>query len=175
MPKYGVTLGLDLRGGSHLVLEVNSRALVSERLSTIADDSRAALRDANVPFTLQRATDAVTVTLRDSAQQAQAERALAGLGAQMAASGRVSNELTVTSQAPGTLRMTLNEQGVRERANAAIEKSLGIINQRINQIGVSEPTIQRVGSERILVQLPGEQDPTRIRTILGSTAKLTFH
>ncbi len=175
LPKHGVTLGLDLRGGSHLVLEVDSRALVSERLSTVADDARSALRDANVPFTLQRAPDAVTITLRDPAQQPQAEKAIAGFGTQLAANGRANNELTVTSPVAGTLRVTLNEQGVRDRANAAIEQSLGIINQRINQIGVSEPTIQRVGSDRILVQLPGLQDPTRIRTMLGSTAKLTFH
>ena len=71
LPKNGVTLGLDLRGGSHLVLEVDSRALVAERLSTIADDTRTALREAGIAFTLQRAADAVTVTLRDPTQQAQ--------------------------------------------------------------------------------------------------------
>ena len=144
-------------------------ALVAERLSNVADDTRAALRDASIPFTLQRGTEAVTVTLRDPAQQTQAEKVLAGLGAQIAAGGRVSNELALTTPNAGTLRIALNEQGVRDRANAAIEQSLGIINQRINQIGVSEPTIQRVGSDRILVQLPGVQDPTRIRTMLGST------
>src|SRR5690606_14620143 len=70
---------------------------------------------------------------------------------------------------------TLNREGVRDRINAATEQSLEIVRRRIDQIGVAEPTIQRAGADRIVVQLPGVQDPTRIRELLGSTAKLTFH
>jgi SecD/SecF fusion protein len=71
--------------------------------------------------------------------------------------------------------MSMNREGVRDRVNAATEQSLEIIRRRIDQIGVAEPTIQRAGADRIVVQLPGVQDPTRIRELLGSTAKLTFH
>ncbi len=170
IPANRVTLGLDLRGGSHLVLEVDSRALVRERVVALADQSRDALREAGIVFTLQRADDAFTVTLRDPTQTPNALAAINRLAAPVAR----GNELAISTDGP-VVRVALTEQGVRDRADAAAEQSLGIIEQRINQIGVAEPTIQRVGSDRILVQLPGVQDPTRIRTLLGSTAKLSFH
>ena len=76
---------------------------------------------------------------------------------------------------PQEIRVSLTEEAVRDRVDAAVEQSLEIIRQRIDQVGVAEPTIQRVGAERILVQLPGVQDPARIRELLGSTAQLSFH
>src|SRR5690606_33079992 len=75
----------------------------------------------------------------------------------------------------GEVRIALTESGIAARVNAAVEQSLEIVRRRIDQIGVAEPTIQRVGASRILVQLPGLQDPGHLRALLGSTAKMTFH
>src|SRR5690606_24952588 len=75
----------------------------------------------------------------------------------------------------GQIRLSFTESGWAERVDSALDQSLEIVRQRIDQVGVAEPTIQRAGSDRLLVQLPGLQDPTRLRELLGSTAKMTFH
>ncbi|MPY75661.1 MAG: protein translocase subunit SecD [Alphaproteobacteria bacterium] len=178
LPKKTVTLGLDLRGGSHLVLEVDWRTLVQERLQALADDARAKLREAKIAdATVAIENESVTVTVADRAKSSDAARALRTLSGSQSAlpiyGGQPAIEVATPSE--GVVRLTLSESGVRERVNAAIEQSLEIVRRRIDEIGVAEPTIQRVGDDRILVQLPGVQDPSRIKALLGSTAKLTFH
>jgi SecD/SecF fusion protein len=175
--KQHVTLGLDLRGGSHLVLEVDTRALVQERMQNLIDEARRALREARIAFTsLQRRDNAIVVNLKDGAQEADAVRALQGLATPVGMSFRATtSDLMVTTVSSEEIRLSLTDEGVRDRVNAAVDQSLEIIRRRIDQVGVAEPTIQRVGADRILVQLPGVQDPGRIRELLGSTAKLSFH
>src|SRR3546814_13583701 len=82
---------------------------------------------------------------------------------------------TTLFRSDGSLRLALSEAAVRDRIDRAVEQSLEIIRQRVDEVGVAEPTIQRVGSDRILVQLPGLADPTRLRELLGSTAEMNFH
>jgi SecD/SecF fusion protein len=174
---HQVSLGLDLRGGSHLVLEVDAKALVEERLQTLSRDLRRALRDAGVDTaSIRRSGDEITIAL---ANPADAERAITAVRTQANSVGTLglgaaTSDLDVATSG-GTLTVTLTEQGIRDRIDAAVQQSLEIIRRRIDQVGVAEPTIQRVGPDRILVQLPGVQDPQRIRELLGSTAKLTFH
>ncbi len=173
LPKDKVTLGLDLRGGSHLVLEVDSSGLVREHIQGLLGQARQQLRREKIPMTLRRTDSAVFVTLqsRDDADRAmpllrQLANPVGNLGA---------TDIEFARPQPTQIVMTLNKEGIRDRVNAATEQSLEIIRRRIDQIGVAEPTIQRAGADRIVVQLPGVQDPTRIRELLGSTAKLTFH
>ncbi|ALK09780.1 protein translocase subunit SecD [Blastochloris viridis] len=177
MPHQQVTLGLDLRGGSHLVLEVDSRALAQERLQNLVRDARTELRRAEIgAASIRRQQDAVIVTLADSARRADAIAALRALAMPLSGPGfSGGHDLAVTPDGDDSVRIALTAEGVRDRGNAAVEQSLEIIHQRIDQVGVAEPTIQRVGADRILVQLPGVQDPSRIRQLLGSTAKLSFH
>ncbi len=178
LPKQQVTLGLDLRGGSHLVLEVDARALVQERLQSLQGDARRELAQAGIDTRSVRVLDkSVVVVLQDPARQADAVRALQGLATPvgMASFGGGTSDLTVATASPQEIRLSLTEAGTGDRIDAAVEQSLEIIRQRIDQVGVAEPTIQRVGADRILVQLPGVQDPARIRELLGSTAKLSFH
>ena len=177
-PKQQVTLGLDLRGGSHLVLEVDARALIQERVQSLFGEARRALRDAGIDTaSVQRRGDGIIFILKDSTQEADAVRVLRGLAAPvgMLSLGTGGSDLTVTTPSPEEIRLSFTEEGVRDRVDAAVEQSLEIIRQRIDQVGVAEPTIQRVGADRILVQLPGVQDPGRIRELLGSTAQLSFH
>ena len=177
-PKQQVTLGLDLRGGSHLVLEVDARALIRERVQSLFSEARRTLREVGIDTkSVQRGDNAVTIVLEDATRQADAIRALQRLATpvRMMALGAATSDLTVTALSPDKIRLSLTEEGVRDRVNAAVEQSLEIIRQRVDQVGVAEPTIQRVGAERILVQLPGVQDPARIRELLGSTAQLSFH
>ena len=173
LPSRQVALGLDLRGGSHLVLEVDAAALVRERLQDLADQARAALRRADIAApAIAPAGTYIDVRLADPDQRRDALRvlrqALAGTEAE-------ASQIKLETPADGRIRILLTDAGIRDRVNAAAEQSLEIVRRRVDQIGVAEPTIQRVGAGRILVQLPGVQDPGHIRTMLGSTAKLTFH
>ncbi|MFD2183365.1 protein translocase subunit SecD [Rhodoplanes azumiensis] len=184
LPKRQITLGLDLRGGSHLVLEVDVRELVKERLQGLVGEARRELRQAGIETaSVRRQDNAVVVDLRDPAREADAVKLLRKLAqpvASLAFGSPTTTDITVTpGQAgptgpAGRIRMALGEDGIRDRTNAAVEQSIEIIRSRIDQVGVAEPTIQRAGADRILVQLPGVQDPNRIRSLLGSTAKLTF-
>ncbi|WP_102957936.1 protein translocase subunit SecD [Mangrovicella endophytica] len=177
LPKHQVNLGLDLSGGSHLVLEIDASALRKERLQSILQGSRDTLRQANVRYQSIRADDnAVTVAINDPAMREKALPLLRALAEPTATAvfGTASSDIEVASTDTG-IRMALTEAGIADRTNAAIQQSLEIVRQRIDQVGVSEPTIQRVGSDRILVQLPGVQDPRRIRELLGSTAQMSFH
>jgi len=172
LPARQVALGLDLRGGSHLVLQVDSAALIRERLQDAADRARDILRQAGiVPAAIAPAKDYIAVQLADSSQAAAALRALRALGGTADAAA----EFDVQKPAPAEIRVALSQAGLRDRVNAAAEQSLEIVRRRIDQMGVAEPTVQRVGADRILVQLPGVQDPGHVRTLLGSTAKLSFH
>jgi SecD/SecF fusion protein len=176
LPKHQVALGLDLRGGAHLVLEVDAKALISERVQDLVREARRLLRDAKVdPQSVRRDGDAIVVTLADGAVRSQASQALKKLaGADQVAFGEVA-EIEVANEGETALRVTLTKAGIDARVNAAAEQSLEIVRMRIDESGLSEPTLQRVGRDRILVQLPGVQDPQRIKDLLRTTAKMTFH
>lgn len=174
LPSQQVALGLDLRGGSHLVLEVDGSALVREQLQEIAGQAKDAVQRAGIPYSgIAPKGSFVELTLSDAVQRSAALRSLRQSLAKVADSGE--SQIRFETPAPDQIRIVLTEAGIRDRRNAAAEQSLEIVRRRIDQIGVAEPTIQRVGADRILVQLPGVQDPTHIRTLLGSTAKLSFH
>ncbi|TDK36769.1 protein translocase subunit SecD [Rhizobium deserti] len=178
LPHSRVALGLDLRGGSHLVLEVDRGDLINERVQSLLQDSRRVLREANVNTSaIRRSGDAIVVTLRDPAQRDQAVTQLRTLANQVGLGTTTvgGSDLAVTTPADNTISLAQTEAGINSHITAAIEQSLEIIRQRVDQVGVAEPTIQRVGSDRVLVQLPGEQDPSRLRQLLGSTAKMSFH
>ncbi len=176
-PKQQVALGLDLRGGAHVVLEVDARALVAERLQDLMRDARRVLRDAKIGTQSVRLSgDGVIVNLDNAAQKADAIRLLNGLSATgTGLFGQSPSEIDIKSAEPAVLRVSLSEAGRKARVAAATEQSLEIIRIRIDETGLADPTLQRVGADRIVVQLPNVQDPQRIKEIIGSTAKLSFH
>ncbi len=178
VPKQQVSLGLDLRGGSHLVLEVDSAALVRERAQALVGDSRRVLRAADIDTTsIRRDGNVVDIVLQDPTKRDAAITTLRQLGAPIGTLGALGGvtDLGIANGPEGQIRLSLTEQGIKDRVTAAIEQSLEIVRRRIDNVGVAEPTIQQVGTDRILVQLPGVQDPERVKLLLGSTAKLTFH
>lgn len=178
LPKQQVTLGLDLRGGSHLVLEVDAKALIQERLQNLADDARSQLREKQIGYSAVRviaADNAIAITARNESSQVSALAILEKLVSPTDSFGVGDADIAVTKGDGLTIRLALTEESTRQRIDAALQQSLEIVRQRIDQIGVAEPTIQRVGTDRLLVQLPGVQDPSRIRKLLGSTAKMGFH
>lgn len=173
LPHKTVALGLDLRGGSHLVLEVDGQDLRRERVRNLGDDARRVLREAGILWnSVALGERGVSLSLRSTNQQDRAVDLLATLSSPV---GTARRDLDVTPRGTDGVELTLTEDGLRQSTGRAVEQSLEVIRQRVDQVGVSEPTIQRVGVDRILVQLPGLQDPSQLRALLGSTAKMSFH
>ncbi|MGX5665388.1 protein translocase subunit SecD [Rhizobium daejeonense] len=176
LPHQKVSLGLDLRGGSHLVLEVDRPSLENEWLQNLMQESRSSLRDAKIDTrTVQRQGNAILITLADPSQRTAAKQELEKLGNQVTVGVRTGLDLDITDSGDNGITVKPSDNGITHRMSSAVDQSLEIIRQRVDQVGVAEPTIQRVGGDRVLVQLPGEQDPTNLRALLGSTAKMSFH
>jgi preprotein translocase subunit SecD len=177
VPHRQINLGLDLRGGSYLLLEVDLATVVRERIENMTDSARTALRQANVAFSaIEPRERALIVRLRDAAQTEEARRALRDLVTLSgnALSGTQTADFEMSATPDGVVTLTVTEAGLREKATQAIAQSIEIIRRRIDETGVNEPQIARQGADRILVQLPGVDDPDRIKRLLGTTAKMTF-
>jgi SecD/SecF fusion protein len=177
-PKKVMTLGLDLQGGSHILLQVDEQDLINERLQATRDDIRTMLRDAKIGYTgLSGTGRSVQVRIREANEVEKARTALSTL-IQPVSSGVFgtgsTTELELDEPEPGLLRFTLTGEGITYRTSSAVTQSIEVIGRRVNELGTTEPIIQRQGVDRILVQVPGLQDPQRLKDILGQTAKLTF-
>ena len=175
LPKQQLALGLDLRGGAHLVLEIDAKALIEERVESLAREARQALDEAKVEASVVRDGLGVVVTLSAAGDRAKAMQALSAVPGVQAARFGEAAEVEVAAAGRGALRLTLTKAGIDARVAAAGEQSLEILQRRINGTGLAEPTLQRVGRDRILLQLPGVQDLSRVTEILKKTAKLSFH
>ncbi|MGY4800324.1 protein translocase subunit SecD [Teichococcus aerofrigidensis] len=178
LPARQISLGLDLRGGSYLLLEVDLRAVVRERLESLADSARTRLRAANIGYlNLQAdpANERLSLRLRDPAQIPAALAALRELATPVpVGGGATAPDVTLTSAADGTITATLSDAALQSRASGAVEQSIEIVRRRVDETGVAEALIARQGASRILVQLPGVEDPNRIKELLGRTARMTF-
>jgi protein-export membrane protein SecD len=165
LPHKQVALGLDLRGGSYLLLQVDVAAAERERLNSVIDSVRNPLRDAKIGYTgLNVEGDAIVFTIRDTDRIEDARQALA----------KIDPELTVQIGSDGAGTMKFSQIATETRRRQAVEQSIEIIRRRIDETGTKEPTIQREGQDRILVQLPGVDNPEHVKALLGRTAKLTF-
>lgn len=163
-----VSLGLDLQGGAHLLLAVNRDDLARTRLLELREDLAAAMRDRNLA--------AGAISVDGLALSVAADDALATAMRNRAAAGEAPGsppDFTV-QLTDGILRLALTEAGLARAATRAADSSLEVIRHRVDQAGVAEPVISRVGEDRILVQMPGVENPAQLRALLGSTAKMSF-
>ncbi len=161
-----MVLGLDLQGGVHFLMEVDQRAALEKRETGFAEDIRVLLRDNEIRYVaVDRGGSGIDITLRD----AETVDAAAGL------IGRDLPELIVEDgSAPGSLRARIREAEMKTIIDNALEQNIGTLRNRINELGVAEPIIQRQGASRIVVQLPGVQDTALAKKILGATATLEY-
>jgi preprotein translocase subunit SecD len=180
-PKWAqrhVVLGLDLQGGSHILLEVDINAVRKEKLQAVLDDVRRVLRDARVGYTgLVVRGNSVEVRIREGSNFDQALEKLRELSQPLGGilgSSTGQRTLDVTTEPGNLVRLTVTDPAILERIRQSVEQSIQIIERRVNELGTVEPLIQRQGTDRILVQVPGLQDPTQLKIILGKTAKLDF-
>jgi preprotein translocase subunit SecD len=181
LPWRTVNLGLDLRGGSYLLMQVDMAAVIKDRLNSLADSARQALLRAKVlrftvtpqPATAQQPANRLLVRIEDPATQDAALAALRPL-ANVDTSGVTNQTDLEFDSTPGLITVTLSPEALRDRANAAVQQSIEIVRRRIDETGVADPDITRQGQDRIVVQLPGIDDPNRIKQLLGKTARMTF-
>ena len=171
VPWRTVHLGLDLRGGSYLLLQVDMAALGKERLDTVLDRARTALAGKYRSLTQPPGEDRVSLVLRDPAQAQAATDALHTV----AVNPDGTQDFDVATRPDGSLSLTMNQAALQARAAGAVQQSIEIVRRRIDATGVLDPQITRQGDNRIVVQLPGVDDPNRIKQLLGTTAKMTFH
>ncbi|NVO13764.1 MAG: protein translocase subunit SecD [Rhodoplanes sp.] len=179
-PKWAqrhLVLGLDLQGGSHILLEVDSNFVRTEKLRNLQDDVRRVLRDAKVGYTgLAIRGDGVEVRIREGSDSTLALTKLRELSQPLG--GILGNTgqrtIDVSDQGNGTIRLAVTQAAITERIRQSVEQSIQIIEKRVNELGTVEPSIQRQGVDRILVQVPGLQDPSRLKALIGTTAKLDF-
>src|SRR6266702_127200 len=163
-----LVLGLDLQGGSYLLLEVDSNSVKKDKLDQIRDDVRKAVRDAKIIYTgLVVRNDAVEVRI---SKDTDAPAALAKLrelsqplGGLVGSSGQRS--LEISDAGGGLIRLTVPQAAITELLRKTIEQSIQIVERRVNELGTVEPIIQRQGNDRILVQVPGLQDPTHLKEL----------
>ena len=173
-PHQKLNLGLDLQGGSYLLLEVDTDALKRERLANLLEDVRGTLRTEQIVFTgLGQVNGVVTVRVADPTQVEAARKALSLLG-QPLAGAPGGRDMTLQVLGDQTIELSLVQEALNAEGAKAVEQSIEIIRRRIDALGTREPTIIRQGTNRIVVQAPGESDPERLKNVIGQTAKLTF-
>ncbi|MCX8957967.1 protein translocase subunit SecD [Erwinia psidii] len=159
-------LGLDLRGGVHFLMEVDMDTALGKLQEQNIDSLRSDLRDKNIPYTNVRKTDNYGLEIRFRDGQAR-DDASAWLTSR-------HRELVISSSGSNLLRAVMSDDRLSEAREYAVQQNINILRNRVNQLGVAEPLVQRQGSDRIVVELPGIQDTARAKEILGATATLEF-
>jgi len=161
-----MTLGLDLRGGVHFLLQVNMEEAVKKRLEAFTADIRQQLRDKNIRHSgVTREGNALRVRFAEAPMRAKAAEAIAASIPDLLLAERDDGQ-------GAAIVATVRADALKRIKDSALKQNISTLNNRVNGLGVSEPVIQQQGEDRIAVQLPGVQDPVRAREILGRTATL---
>jgi preprotein translocase subunit SecD len=159
-------LGLDLRGGVHFLMQVDTKAVMNKRLQGLQTGMRSMLVDKKIRYAgIARNGDAIEIKFRDPETRAAAREILLSQ----------LPELVLQDTADGTdlkLVATLQPQALKQTVEDAVQQNITTLSKRVNELGVAEPLIQRQGADRIVVQLPGVQDVSRAKDIIGRTATL---
>jgi protein-export membrane protein SecD len=180
LPHKQVNLGLDLQGGAHLLYQLDEKEMTGDWLATIRGDVRETLRKARVGYTdlsQNIAARQVTVKIRDAADMDKAFQELRKLAQPVGGnvfSGFSGYDLDVARQGDDDVSLIITDAGLTHRMGSAIQASIETIRRRVDAFGTTEPSIQREGRDRVLVQVPGIQDVERLKKLIGETGKLEF-
>jgi preprotein translocase subunit SecD len=171
-----MTLGLDLQGGVHLMLQVDADEVRRSQMENLRDDVRRLLRDSRIQVqSITFQGNSVVARLREGQNGDLALTELRKIpqpiGGQFSATGQFDSEVT---RAGDVFTVTATDAGLRDKVSRAVTQSIEVVRRRIDQLGTTEPVIQRQGLDRILLQVPGERDPQRVKELVGTTAKLEF-
>ncbi|MDQ9168897.1 protein translocase subunit SecD [Oxalobacteraceae bacterium R-40] len=163
VPMY---LGLDLRGGVHFLMQVDTKAVMNKRLQGLQTGMRSVLQDKKIRHAgISRAGDTVEIRFRDNQTMTAAREVLASQFGEV-----IFNEVAAGEDLK--LTVSMRPESVRQTVEEAVQQNISTLSKRVNELGVAEPVIQRQGADRIVVQLPGVQDVSRAKDIIGRTATL---
>jgi len=165
LPQKTINLGLDLRGGAHLLYQVDLESVFKERADMIKQDLRSTLRKEKIAYARLSVDDESVILLLRDAQQGEAARKLIR---------KSYADLDIDVADDGTMTLSASETGHKRIVDQTIAQSIEIVRRRIDELGTTEPLIQRQGEDRILVQAPGG-DASALKAVIGTTAKLSFH
>ncbi|MBE6444224.1 MAG: protein translocase subunit SecD [Alphaproteobacteria bacterium] len=168
LPKWWqpVNLGLDLQGGSNLLLEVKMDEVLKERMSSIEDSVRQVLRENKIRYkTLTSNEEGVSVVIENTGSRAKAANLFR----------KIDNGIEIVENDDGSLNIAYSDIALGQLKTKIVDQSIEIVRRRIDELGTKEPVIQSQGANRIVVQLPGLQNPEYVKTLLGKTAKMSFH
>ena len=161
-----VNLGLDLQGGSNLLLEVKMDEVLKERMSSIEDSARQILRENRIRYkSLTSGENGVKVLIDNAGSRAKAASLFR----------KIDNGIEIVESDDGFLTITYSDIALGQLKTKIVDQSIEIVRRRIDELGTKEPVIQSQGIDRIVVQLPGLQNPEYVKTLLGKTAKMSFH
>lgn len=168
LPKWWqpVNLGLDLQGGSNLLLEVKVDDVIKERMSLIEDSARQILRENKIRYqNLNAGADSVKVKIENANSRNKAANLFR----------KIDDGIQATENADGEIEIKYSDVELNKLKMKIVDQSIEIVRRRIDELGTKEPVIQSQGVDRIVVQLPGLQNPEYVKTLLGKTAKMSFH
>src|ERR1700722_4317157 len=158
VPKKQVSLGLDLRGGSYLLYEVDMKAAETDELNNLVDELRTDLVAQKIGYTgLAVEGDHVALVLREPGRENDLRQIVQ----------KISPGLVLTVNGGTTAAIAPSTVDLQARRDSAVEQSIEIVRRRIDETGTKEATIQRVGDDRLLVELPGIDDPERVKALIG--------
>jgi SecD/SecF fusion protein len=176
LPHQGMTLGLDLQGGSYLLLQVNRDSVISDRLKSLRRDARQILAsDSGIGNIITVDGNGLDIELTDPTQKAAAQAALQKLQPSGVFGVGGTQELGFGETPDGKLTVTLTDAGINDRMSSLVAQSIEVIRKRVDEVGTTEPQIQREGTDRVLVQVPGFNDSERLKELVSKTARLEFH
>ncbi len=161
-----VNLGLDLQGGSNLLLEVKMDEVLKERMSSIEDSARQILREGKIRYkSLTSNENAVNVVIENAGSRSKASNLFR----------KIDNGIEISESDDGVISIAYSDVALNQLKAKIVDQSIEIVRRRIDELGTKEPVIQSQGTNRIVVQLPGLQNPEYVKTLLGKTAKMSFH
>ncbi|MCC8417459.1 MAG: protein translocase subunit SecD [Rickettsia endosymbiont of Bryobia graminum] len=165
LPNHKVNLGLDLKGGAHLLLDVDFNTYQSDLMENLSDQLRKYLREDKIGYKNLTAKDySVQFELRNSEDFKYVKKIITNLDREISIENNDNN-----------VKLTYSDSRIGEFRNRVIAQTIEIIRMRVDSTGTKEPIIQRQGNNHILLQVPGEENPKQLKNVLGQTAKLTFH
>ena len=177
VPLRQIVLGLDLQGGAYMLMQVDQSSVIKTQVEALRDEVRQKLRDGKIGLSGGIATQprGVLVRISDPAERDKAYDLLQSLaqpvGGPLAGGNGRTLEVTKTDQG---VQLTLTDAAIAERVRHAVTQSIEVLNRRINAMGTKETVIERQGANRVLIEVPGLQDTTKLKEIIGQTAKLDF-
>ncbi len=178
LPVRAIVLGLDLQGGAHMLMEVDGASVTKTQVEALRDDVRGKLREGKISISggIAMQPKGVIVRIADPAEREKALGLLQSLDQRIggALAGGTGHTLDISDNGQGAIQLTLTDAAITDKIKRAVTQSIEVLNRRLNGTGTKETNVQQQGADRVLIEVPGLQDTTKLKDLLGATAKLEF-